>query len=167
MWLFLPYGFYSIVDKSPTTTDNIKIYSKEQCLGKFNYSRQKYICVRARDKQSLENLIKKMNDSQFIVEYTDIIDNQGSDYQFRIWVLRDTMAMFVSAYLKDLNYSNFKDKAEHKYHSVFSRVWGVLWDLAKSKKSHNNNQIKLFANEYSEDMTEDDDISWKNWGKRK
>ncbi len=170
MWLFLPFGFYSIVDKSPTTTHNIKTYSREQCIGHFNYSREEYVCVRSRDKQSLENLIEKVNACQFTVAYTDIIDNQGSDYQFRMWVLRDTIGMFASAYLKDLNYSNFKNKSEHKYHSVFSRVWGVLWDLVASRRSNDHQyQLGLFNDEPSEDHVEYDDLTddyWDNWGKK-
>lgn len=155
MWLFLPFGFYSIVDKVPTQTKNIFIYSFGVKQRKFSdYKHSEYVCVRSRDKQSLDNLVKQLYTMPF-TSYTDIIDNQGSDYQFRMWVCRDTIALFVSTYLKNLNYGNFKNQSEDKYHSVFSKVWSVLWGLVTSRKPTSHyRQNQLFHDDW--DLQYDD-----------
>ena len=164
MWLFLPFGFYSIVDKAPNKATKVWLYNKTQDLLIYT----QYLCVRSRDKQSLLNLRSKLS-SDYV--YTDIIDNQGSDYQYRMWVHRKALGMFLSSYAEGIDYSNFKNKAEKEYKSVFSRVWGVLWDLVPSRfQSHNDSQLSLFEEQVSfddiEDMTDEElDAYWDNWGK--
>lgn len=166
MWLFLPFGFYSIVDKAPTRTKNIFIYNstgeRQRPFSEVNNS--EYVCIRSRDKQSLDNLVKRLN-TMPLTSYTDIIDNQGSDYQFRMWVLRETIAFFVSAYLKDLNYSNFKNQSEDRYHSIFSKVWGVLWGLVASRRPTSHyRQNQLFHDDwdlqYDDSEIMEDDNLW-------
>ena len=169
MWLFLPCGFYSIVDKPPTHTNNMFIYARGSCLGEFNYSSKDFLCVRSRDKKSLLNLIELMNKYPFIIAHTEIIDNQGSDYQYRMWVDRSTISAVLSAYTQDINYSNFKNKAEHSYKDVFGRVWSVLWDLVSTIKNKNSDQLMLFEEDidiFSDDISEAErDDFWNKWGK--
>lgn len=157
MWLFLPCGFYSIVDKPPTHTNNMFIYARGSCLGEFSYSSKDFLCVRSRDKNSLLNLTDLMNEYPFIIAHTEIIDNQGSDYQYRMWVDRSTISAVLSAYTQDINYSNFKNKAQYSYKDVFGRVWSVLWDLVPRFKERNDDQLFLFDQDILDLYQDDDD----------
>lgn len=176
MWIFLPFGFYSIVDKPPTHTKNMYVFARGTCTGEFDhYSAKDFLCVRSRDKKSLLNLIEVINKYPFIVAHTEIINNQGSDYQYRMWVLRSTMSAVLSAYTQDINYDNFKNQADYEYKTVFGRVWSVLWDLVKPNKK-DNRQMQLFDGQeyyleeeidiFSDDVSDADrDEFWDNWGK--
>ena len=182
MWLFLPFGFYSIVDKAPTTTKNLSLYTKGNDPVPFVYLSTEYLCIRSRDQKSLINLTDKLNGLKTqggrfppIAFYTDIIDNQGSDYQYRMWVHRVTFQTFMSQYLGEIDFNNFKNKADYDYKTVFGRVWSVLWDLVKSTRK-DQRQMQLFDDEeyyleeeidiFSNDVTDAErDDFWDKWGK--
>ena len=87
MWLFTGDGFYSaVVDQSDRNE----------------------IVVRARAKDSLENLISKL---QYVWTNEDdetIICTPDRDYPYRIFISRDTWANYLVDYVTDLEYTDFK-----------------------------------------------------------
>jgi hypothetical protein len=127
MWVFLPFGFFSIVayrdlDHPSGTYPNL--------------------LVRSRVKKDLESFIEHLPSTArerrtWDAEIPEILEGIGTDYPFRIVVQRkDVAEMFVRFLERDLKYFNFKQEAyrvmgvarEH----IYMRVWTTMRELNPS-----------------------------------
>jgi len=144
MWLFLPFGFYSIVFKLPTVDVPLHLFDKDMhekdhsVLSSSDPYAHNFLCIRSRDIKSLQNLISEIKKYRpFLrdidVIYSDIIDDQGTDYQYRMWIERHVISFYVENYLIDLEVTNFKSSCMQPYKNVFSEVWNTMWDLVERK----------------------------------
>lgn len=108
MWLFFPFGFVSVVQKS---SDPAGI-----------------LCVRARDAKSLDALRAQCP------ALGPTIETWGTDYPFRAMVNAAEFGAFVGDYLARLDVENFKDSATeqhgHAYHDACFGVWEVMQHIA-------------------------------------
>ena len=111
MWLFFPFGFVSVVQK-PSDPKGV-------------------LCVRARDRKSLEQLGRQMS------ALGPIEETWGTDYPFRARVDGLEFGRFVSAYLAGLDVPNFKDAATEQhgvaYHDACFDVWEAMTRIAPRK----------------------------------
>ena len=108
MWLFTPFGFYSIVEKpwdKPNGT----------------------LTIRARVAKDLDTLRLQLP------ELGTIAEDPKADYRFRAQAPRAAVAKTMSRLAESLDYDNFKDAVAktqgqaraHRYHEV----WEVLSQL--------------------------------------
>ena len=108
MWLFFPFGFVSVVQK----------HSDPKGV----------LCVRARDRKSLEQLGRQMS------ALGPIEETWGTDYPFRARVDGLEFGRFVSHYLANLDVPNFKHAASEQhgfaYHDACYDVWEVMTHIA-------------------------------------
>lgn len=108
MWLFFPFGFISVVQKSSDPKGTL--------------------CLRARDAKSLDNLRVKLP------ALGPTIETFGTDYPFRAKVDAAAFGDFVGDYLATLMVENFKDSAsaEHgdAYHDACFDVWHAMQGIA-------------------------------------
>lgn len=105
MWLLIPEGFYSIVQKPG---DN-------------------ELCVRARDRADLDRLREA-----YMPELGPTKETPGSDYRYRAWISRDALAESLGAVAHNLAYSNFKSEvAKHdpERAHLYTRVWSTLGSI--------------------------------------
>lgn len=111
MWLFSKIGFFSAVacqnkDKTP------------------DFSR---ICVRARVRQHLENLVKLYDHNYEILETPD------RDYRYRIITTAKEWEGLVSVITSRIDYTNFKDSVattgDISYETSLHNVWDVMYGL--------------------------------------
>ena len=102
MWILLPFGFYSVVQKPGTD----------------------YLTVRARDAADLDRL------RAVIPALSHTIHGGGTDYPARATVTHAAFAEGMSQICHDLNYSNVKGKIGavlgHARAAIASRAWGVF-----------------------------------------
>lgn len=98
MWIYTPTGFISAVAKRSNST---------------------ILTVRARDRQSLSELVELTGVPATVGE--------GTDYPYRVVVSRETFKFWLDRQVDELDYSNFKDEAHrvrgYEYASVLGRVW--------------------------------------------
>ena len=98
MWIYTPTGFISAVAKRSNPTQ---------------------LTVRARDRQSLDELVALTGEKATIGE--------GTDYPYRVVVSRELFKFWLDSQVDDIAYSNFKDEAHkvrgYEYASVLGRVW--------------------------------------------
>ena len=105
MWLLIPEGFYSIVQK-PGETE---------------------LCVRARDSGDLDRLRES-----YMPGLGPTKETPGSDYRYRAWIGRDALAEGLGAIGRDLAYSNFKSEVgrrDPERAHLYSRVWSTLGSI--------------------------------------
>jgi hypothetical protein len=105
MWLLIPEGFYSIVQK-PGEAD---------------------LCVRARNPGDLERLRE-----MYMPGVGPMKETPGHDYRYRAWVSRGALAEGLAAIARDLAYSNFKSEVgrrDPERAHVYSDVWTVLGSI--------------------------------------
>ena len=105
MWLLIPEGFYSIVQK-PAETE---------------------LCVRARDSGDLDRLRES-----YMPGLGPTKETPGSDYRYRAWIGRDALAEGLGAIGRDLAYSNFKSEVgrrDPERAHLYSRVWSTLGSI--------------------------------------
>jgi len=91
MWVFTTHGFYSVV----STPDDPTV-----------------VLVRARDKDSLANLIGAVRVGDGMADYPEesILTTPYRDYPYRLVMLRDDWVHYLEMYAyRDLTYTNFKD----------------------------------------------------------
>jgi hypothetical protein len=104
MWLVLPFGFYSIVQKP----------------------NNKRLTVRARVRADLEALR-----ARYLPQLGPTTTLPSSDYQWRATVSHSAFAKAMAAIVMDLDYSNVKDEVArvqgHARAAVYSEVWSVLF----------------------------------------
>ncbi len=173
MWLFLKFGFYSIVQKKPNESwgfnknqKTIKLFqTKDSQNGHWHEDKvidledkifDDFLCVRTREVQSLILLQDQIHEAyrQGKIDHallTDIIKFPNTDYQYRMWIDRKTLSSIMTLYISELDFSNFKDNCDYRLKDTFSKVWSVMWNLVSKPKK--NTSYDLF-----------DD--WSNWNER-
>ena len=111
MWLMTPHGFVSIVKKGGDEA--------------FEY------VARTRDLASIEHVCNLLG----IVTTDSIIENQGTDYPFRVYLTKAEVSQYALLSVEDINYSNFKDAAvgargkDDGYANFLMDVWKAGLDL--------------------------------------
>jgi len=106
MWIFTPYGFYSVVHK-PWNPDGV-------------------LTIRARDKADLESLWSSLKMAG------EITEDAGADYRFRFEVHSADLAALMAEKIQRIDYDNFKNKVSEVMPGreiTYGRVWTVLRDL--------------------------------------
>lgn len=98
MWLFTETGFLSAVQKDP---------NKPQ------------LTVRARDRESLTDLVKKYE--------LKIVKTPMADYPYRVEISKAQFAEWVSKEIESISYSNFKDQVSLVRDSKFAKLLGSVW----------------------------------------
>ena len=91
MWVFTTHGFYSVV----STPDDPTV-----------------VLVRARDKDSITELINAIDAGDGMAHYPDesILTTPYRDYPYRIVLLRDDWVHYLEMYAyRELTYPNFKE----------------------------------------------------------
>jgi hypothetical protein len=105
MWLLIPQGFYSIVQKQG----------------------EEELCVRARVGADLDRLRET-----YLPALGETVETPGGDYRYRAWIGCDALAAGTAEIVRNLDYANFKDEVachDPSRAHVYSRVWGVLGEL--------------------------------------
>lgn len=160
MWFFLPCGFYSAVwcakpDRMEHSGANARPLFPNGAM-----------MIRARSQEHLEYLVavlasavKKSDlvmeqlkadqvwedgpiDSDSVLDWAygffPIVEQAGSDYQWRIFMEREFFACLMEHIANEIDYSNFKNKAKElekeyatnpAYTAALSRVWGIMYGL--------------------------------------
>lgn len=118
MWLFTPFGFFSVVvEKRPTDPKD----------------KGDLLVIRARVKGDLEALTKK-----YITDASPITSTPGRDYPYRVWVWVESLARAMPKIVKDITYTNFKsevwDKQSHNREKLYAQVWSVMNDAERKLK---------------------------------
>lgn len=116
------------------------------------------LMVRFRDQRDAETFAVACGLSS-----SDVIDNVGSDYAFRIFVDRETFANVARDYIMtQLNYTNFKDAAtkahaeslrpnreRHLYRSWLHNVWDVGFDYQQATEIVEQDEVEdYFKNSF-------------------
>lgn len=109
MWLFLPCGFYSVVEKSRGDT----------------------LTVRARARADLERLRE-----QWLPELTATQAGGGTDYPYRATATRAQIAAALGRFVESLGYANFKDEVRRELGGerahLCGEVWRVMYDAERA-----------------------------------
>jgi hypothetical protein len=105
MWMFLPFGVFSVVSKAPAGDHEV--------------------LVRVRVRGDLDELRKRG------LKLSRTTATPSADYPFRAVASRQELADFMSRFLLDeLTYGNFKDEVArvqgHERSHVYHQVWDVL-----------------------------------------
>ncbi|MCL5670049.1 MAG: hypothetical protein M1423_01935 [Acidobacteria bacterium] len=110
MWIVTNFGFFSVVQKP----------GDDQ------------LTVRARVRQDLEALRGK-----YIPDLGEILENAGTDYQYRVKVRREVFAEAMKSIVLDIDYSNFKNsvakKQGHNRAHVYHDLWSSLWRISEEE----------------------------------
>lgn len=105
MWLFTPFGFYSVV------------FNRDCSPG--------MLCVRARYKEDLDRLREK-----FLPELGPTEKKDLRDYKFRAYAPQHAVADAMKRFVESIDYHNFKDEVMKTIglprELQCSRVWGVM-----------------------------------------
>lgn len=111
MWLMVPGGFVSIVQKPSDRVNDT-------------------LTVRARDKVSLANFVSAAKDENFTDTLAGIKLDIATDYPFRAVLTREEVEIAVMVMTQEIVYSNFKNMAhdarpekDDLYTSFLSSVW--------------------------------------------
>lgn len=112
MWVIMPTGMVSIVEKTP---------------------KAKKLCVRARCAADLDRLR-----DTYLPTLSATDDKSGSDYPFRAWAPREDVALAMAAAVRNIHYSNVKAETKRVLgadrEGVMHRVWSALLSLEPPKK---------------------------------
>jgi hypothetical protein len=111
VWLFTPFGFFSAV----AHRDDPNL-----------------LCVRARDRASLEELLVRFPDMPAELVDAAIQNTPDADYPWRIIAKRRAFAAVLEAFVLDgLDYDNFKSEAarEHGRRPGRLRALHDVWDV--------------------------------------
>jgi hypothetical protein len=105
MWIFLPFGFFSIVAKGKNE-----------------------LVVRGRARADLEAFAQRVAGAEGTIP--EIVEHAGTDYAFRFEATRADVTRVLSTFIAvDLDYGNFKDEvAKHDAPrcNLYHEVWVVL-----------------------------------------
>lgn len=106
MWILTTIGFFSVV--AHRDDPNLMI-------------------VRARTREDIEAL------SDRYLPVSEIDEETGTDYPFRIFVTRDEFERVAAALAREIDYDNFKNAVAARQGSrralVYGQVWSVLLGL--------------------------------------
>jgi hypothetical protein len=109
MWLFTDTGYVSAV------------VSKED---------RTKISVRARDKKSLEGFVKKFG--------VKIVELQGRDYEYRVYITKEQLNLWVSERIEEMNYDNFKTQVTktrgYDFAEPLHGVWYEMLEVSDKRK---------------------------------
>jgi hypothetical protein len=111
MWLFTPFGFFSIVQKpgDPSLT------------------------IRARVREDLDALRER-----YLPSLSATIAKAGTDYPWRATATHEATGEAMAALVRDLDYGNFKSEVAKLQGQVrataYHQVWDVLYQLPKSER---------------------------------
>ena len=105
MWLLIPEGFYSIVQKEG----------------------EEELCVRARVRCRPGSAARDV-----LPALGETVETPGGDYRYRAWIGRDELAEGMAEIVRNLDWTNFKDEVARRDTSrahVYGEVWSVLGEL--------------------------------------
>lgn len=118
MWVFTKIGFYSVVRKPGLGSELLE--------------------VRPRRREDLERLNAKTGLK------APILENAGTDYPFRVRMVREVWAKFLGDSAMTIDYENFKEeilfgkveaKSDREWrHQIYHEVWKILLHLGGGKK---------------------------------
>ena len=119
MWLFTQYGFYSVVCGRDLAGNPTRIAPDT-------------VMVRARTRRHLESLQKRFPQ----LTAAEITDTTNTDYRYRMVVAKSVWAEVARQLAAEIDYGNFKDRAEHSSHDdryvdALHAVWGVMERLQR------------------------------------
>lgn len=121
MWLFTPFGFFSVVQEPNETR----------------------LCVRTRMLADLNRL------REYAPTLSAPAHVAGRDYEVRAWCSRAALAGAMGKVIDDINYSNFKNEAtarSGRYRAgVYEIVWAVLRQLASPAAELGRRAVELEA----------------------
>ena len=118
MWIMTPYGFFSIVQVSPTDPNLLQI--------------------RARDRAHLVALRKAA-----MVKLPGITTTGGTDYPYRIKTTRELVGQIMIDLVIDIDYLNFKEEAhrvspkDRPFHNFLMRVWSLGREMMPGSSGRN------------------------------
>lgn len=97
------------------------------------------LVVRARVREDLEAL--------FPVHAEDIIETDDSDYQFRLFLDRQYVAVEIAWRIDTINYYNFKDSVKQSWRSIaYMKIWRVMWEVQESIAEKASDYIPWWQN---------------------
>lgn len=105
MWLLIPEGFYSIVQKPG----------------------EEELCLRARHISDLDRLR-----DEYMPGLSQTTETPGHDYRYRAYVSRDGLAEGLAAIARRLAYANFKSEVasrDPERAHIYGRVWSALGSI--------------------------------------
>ena len=106
MWVFTPFGFFSVVRKPG----------------------DEYLTIRARVRKDLDELRR-----DYLHDLSETVHHGGTDYPYRARASADSVAQAMAAFVRDIDYSNFKDEVanrdSYERAHAYGQVWGALYDL--------------------------------------
>ena len=112
MWIFLPYGFFSVTE---------------------SHQKNGTLQVRARVRKHLENL----KEAWCLTLKMKIVETKDADYRFRIIVGRKDWGTILDTETQRIDYPNFKDEAHRlndpDWDEALLRVWGIMYRLQEKK----------------------------------
>lgn len=121
MWLFTNKGFFSVVQKNG----------------------DKYLTVRSRVKQDLENFLCFYLKKEYPIQET------STDYQFRIRVPRSEFNFVMKAVVNEIDYDNFKDSVKRLQgkdrEEIYTEIWAILKERLENC-STDQGQINFWRN---------------------
>jgi hypothetical protein len=107
MWIFTPFGFFSIVQKPGDTK----------------------LTVRARVAEDLDNLRTR------VPGLGETVAGAGTDYRYRATVSPTNLGIGLAQIIRGLDYSNFKTEVHRQQGparaAAYGLVWGQLLDLGE------------------------------------
>jgi hypothetical protein len=115
MWLFLPFGFFSVV---------------------VNGRNYKQLMVRARNRADLERLLSRYP------RKAEILHTPNADYPYRIVVPRGSFARFMAKEVETMQTDNFKSAAM-KLGGFSWELLHSIWDVLRAK--HEDAQARIGA----------------------
>lgn len=125
MWLMTPIGFFSLV----------KVSEREAAeRGLPPLGLDAWLAVRARALSHLTRLRQRFPEQ---LREAQIIELQGRDYPWRLFVRRRIMAAIAVELVSDIHYENFKGEAErvHGHHSPYVDMLHAVWGLGRTLES--------------------------------
>lgn len=112
MWLFTPFGFFSIVRKPG----------------------EEELCIRARDRKDLENLKER-----YLPQSGGIIMTDVADYPCRMYAHPQDVALAMAEITEDIDYGNFKSEVMKEQgmrrEGIYMRVWSAMLDAEPTDHS--------------------------------
>lgn len=111
MWLMIPGGFYSVVQKPEDRDGGM-------------------LTVRARVASDLKVL------RHFIPSMGEVVESENSDYRFRVQAHRIDFSFAMMKIGMNINYDNFKDEVLKvqglERANTYTSVWATLRDLQRT-----------------------------------
>jgi hypothetical protein len=112
MWLFLPFGFISVVHKPDDAPGTLSI--------------------RARDAVALDNLRRECPD------LGPTIEGGGTDYPFRAHVDALAFGCWLGAFASQIDFGNFKAQTTKRhgrtYHDACMTVWSTMHRMSPARR---------------------------------